>query len=109
VAVTPEDVRRVAQLAGLGLDPDQVVGLTAELNGILEHMEALRAAPAADGSPESDPGGTPLRVDEPPSDPLQAPPATIAPAWEAGFFTVPRLTSHEETTPGTARGGGETA
>jgi aspartyl-tRNA(Asn)/glutamyl-tRNA(Gln) amidotransferase subunit C len=110
VAVTPEDVRRVAELAHLGLDPDQVVGLTAELNTILDHMDALRAAPAVDLSPASDPvGGTPLRADEPPGDPLHSPPATNAPAWETGFFTVPRLASHDDTAPGTAREGGDSA
>jgi hypothetical protein len=40
-----------------------------------------------------------LRADEPGADPLHVPPADLAPAWHAGFFTVPRLPSHRDSPP----------
>ena len=41
MAVTERDVRHVAALARLGIDPTRLPSLVAELNGILEHMEVL--------------------------------------------------------------------
>jgi aspartyl/glutamyl-tRNA(Asn/Gln) amidotransferase C subunit len=97
MAVTREDVRRVGELARLSLDASEIAALTQQLNAILEHMEALDAAAADPASAEwEDTGRAPLRTDEPAADPLIGSPARIAPAWEAGFFTVPRLASHEE-------------
>jgi aspartyl-tRNA(Asn)/glutamyl-tRNA(Gln) amidotransferase subunit C len=105
MAVTPEEVRRVGELARLTLDPAEVEELTAQLNGILGHMEALAAAPDGGPSPtdEAD-SAAPLRADEPGPDPLRFPPDQLAPAWEAGFFTVPRLASHEDADSATAEG-----
>ena len=40
VAVSHEDVRHIAALARLGLEPDRVTLLVGELNGILAHMDA---------------------------------------------------------------------
>lgn len=97
MAVTPEEVRAVAELARLRLESEEVEGLTAQLNGILQHVDELQAA---DVSEAGDVGrsdrataetGTPLRDDEPGPDPLARPPRALAPAWEHGFFTVPRL------------------
>ena len=43
MAVSEDDVRRVAELARLGLEPDRLQLLVGELNGILVHMDELRA------------------------------------------------------------------
>lgn len=42
MAVTIDEVRRVARLARLRFSPDDLERLTHELNGILEHFEKLR-------------------------------------------------------------------
>jgi aspartyl-tRNA(Asn)/glutamyl-tRNA(Gln) amidotransferase subunit C len=42
VAVTIDEVRHVAGLARLGLEPEELEKLTDELNGILGHFEKLR-------------------------------------------------------------------
>jgi aspartyl/glutamyl-tRNA(Asn/Gln) amidotransferase C subunit len=102
VPVSREDVRRAGELARLSLDPAELAELTAQLNAILEHMEALGAAPVEAPPAPAAADGAPLRADEPAPDPLHAPLRRVAPSWQAGFFTVPRLASHDE--PG---GGGD--
>jgi aspartyl-tRNA(Asn)/glutamyl-tRNA(Gln) amidotransferase subunit C len=104
VSVSPAEVRRVAELARLGLTPAEVERLTAELNRVLEHVDALGEVEVEAGTarrdvpddPDSTPATqpSPLRPDDPGPDPLAAPPGSMAPAWADGFFTVPRLASH---------------
>jgi aspartyl-tRNA(Asn)/glutamyl-tRNA(Gln) amidotransferase subunit C len=98
VAVTPDDVRHVAALARLGLAPERVEPLVAELNGILAHMDVLSAVPAADLSRDgaAPPAPTPLREDEVSPVPLARPREAFAPATRDGFFVVPRLPTHDE-------------
>lgn len=82
----------MAELARLSLDARELAALTDQLNAILEHMEALDAAPV-DGPPSTEEVGeaAPLRSDEAAGDPLAVAPVGIAPSWDGGFFTVPRL------------------
>jgi len=88
-----DTVLRIAALARLRLDRDEVERLTAQLNDILRHVDALGAVEVAGVEGESGVGGgaAPLREDVPGSDSLAVPPAELAPAWMDGFFTVPRL------------------
>jgi aspartyl-tRNA(Asn)/glutamyl-tRNA(Gln) amidotransferase subunit C len=91
-----ETVMRIAALARLRLDRDEVERLTAQLNDILRHVEALGAVDVAGveggaGAVGVAGGAAPLREDVPGADPLARPPAELAPAWMDGFFTVPRL------------------
>ena len=44
MSVTNEDVLHVAQLARLAIDDTRLPGLVAELNGILQHIDALQQA-----------------------------------------------------------------
>lgn len=92
MGVTPQDVRRVADLARLDLETGQVEGLARQLTGILGHMAELQDAAVDDvaGAPP-EPNAAPLRSDESTSDPLAFPPRDMAPAWAHGFFTLPRL------------------
>jgi aspartyl-tRNA(Asn)/glutamyl-tRNA(Gln) amidotransferase subunit C len=96
VAVTEQDVRHVAALARLGLDPARVPALVQELNGILGHMEALgkvgtKLVEPVDGVGAS---GMPLRTDSGPAYDLARPREELAPAMRDGFFLVPRLATH---------------
>jgi aspartyl-tRNA(Asn)/glutamyl-tRNA(Gln) amidotransferase subunit C len=101
VGVSAEELRRVAELAALALHEDEVAGLTEQLNRILEHMRTLESAAAELGlDPDmerGDAGSAPLRPDQPGAESLAAPLASMAPAWDADFFTVPQLASHGET------------
>jgi aspartyl-tRNA(Asn)/glutamyl-tRNA(Gln) amidotransferase subunit C len=96
VAVTREDVLHVARLARLELSAAEVERFTAQLNGILAHVEELAGAVAGPDAAGGDPAdlvahGAPLRADEPGADPLHRGLADIAAGFEDGFFTVPRL------------------
>lgn len=108
MSISPGEVRRIAALAALELDDDEVDRLAGELSDILGHFELLRGAEDAEpltaegaeraeevsgGVAESE-GRARLRPDEPVADRLEADPGADAPGWAAGFFTVPRLGSH---------------
>ena len=95
MGVTGDEVRRIAALARLRLDDDDVDRLTGDLNGILAHVDALVAAAeatdAADAEEVEHGAESPVRPDVPDADPLLRPLAALAPEWRGGFFTVPRL------------------
>jgi aspartyl-tRNA(Asn)/glutamyl-tRNA(Gln) amidotransferase subunit C len=94
--VTREEVLAVARLARLVLEAGELNRMTGELNGILAHVGELRDVPI-DGVPAFMVGGAgdPLvRSDLAGADPMHREPATIAPAWSEGFFTVPRVAAH---------------
>ena len=95
MAVTQDDVRHVAELARLGVDPARLEPLVAELNAILEHMDvlskvdtsAIESATLINQPIDS----TPLRSDS--SGPIKMMTRTesFAPSMKDGFFIVPRL------------------
>ena len=99
MAVTEQDVRHVAALARLGLEPARVPALVQELNGILGHMDAL----AKVGTKLIEPvagvgaGGMPLRADGEAPYPLHRDREDFAPEMRGGFFLVPRLATHVST------------
>ncbi|MHB1222919.1 MAG: Asp-tRNA(Asn)/Glu-tRNA(Gln) amidotransferase subunit GatC [Gemmatimonadaceae bacterium] len=97
MAVTEEDVRRVAELARLGLEPARVEPLVQELNGILGHMAVLEAVDTGGVGAVQGVGaaGMPLRVDHGPKYPLARSLDQFAPATREGFLLVPRLSTHE--------------
>jgi aspartyl-tRNA(Asn)/glutamyl-tRNA(Gln) amidotransferase subunit C len=97
MAVTIDDVRHIAELARLGLDPDRTRSLVAELNTILGHMEALSKVDTAGVEATTGVGaaGTPLRADVGAPPALTRTPEPFAPAMRDGFFVVPRLATHE--------------
>ena len=98
MSVSEEEVRHVAALAHLGLAANRVDRLVSELNGILAHMEVLRAVPTQGFPPMATPHGEqrPLRPDVLGADPLQRSREDMAPDTRDGFFLVPRLDAHED-------------
>lgn len=96
MAVTPEEVRKVAELARLALEPEEVDRLTADLSRILEHVDALSEAETGGEGVQPDAPAVIPDSDAPGHDPLARPPAAFAPAFEDGYFTVPRLASHSD-------------
>lgn len=97
--VSDKDVRHVAALARLGLDPAKLQQLVQELNGILAHMDVLAGVDTS-----RQPAFVAerleamlLRADEPgTSMPLAIPRERFAPEMRDGFFLVPRLATHED-------------
>jgi aspartyl-tRNA(Asn)/glutamyl-tRNA(Gln) amidotransferase subunit C len=98
VPVTQEDVRHIATLARLGIPPERVPRLVAELNGILSHMDVLAkvATGAIDAALGVGAGGMPLRADDGEQYPVARDRSEFAPAMADGFFLVPRLASHAD-------------
>lgn len=107
VSVSPEELRRVADLAALELDDAEIAWLTRQLDQILEHARVLETVVVGLEDIAAPTGAAPLRSDEPSSEPLALPPSSMAPAWDQDLFIVPRLASHDEpggppdTGPGT--------
>ena len=98
MSVSEADVRHVATLARLGLEPARIPTLVAELNGILAHMDVLSKVDTTNVGPITGVGaaGTPLRVDGGNQIPLARAREAFAPAMREGFFLVPRLATHED-------------
>lgn len=99
-AVTVDDVRHVAMLARLGVTDERARELTRDLNAILEHMAVLVRVDTT-GIDEASTGaaaGMRLRDESVPCVRLAEKPEAFAPEMRHGFFIVPRLSSHEDTT-----------
>lgn len=94
--VTPDDVRRIASLARIGISDAEVSGLVRDLGGILDHMDVLSLV--NEEVPQTLRDGMPLAPDEPPSVGLERPREDFAPAMRDGFFLVPRLATHDDAT-----------
>lgn len=86
---TPEELRRLAALAALDLDDEELVRFTEQVNAMLKRADALAGLEPAEESVAHD-SPTRCRDDTVDPDPLAAPPATFAPSWVDGFFVVPR-------------------
>ena len=98
MGIRPEDVRRVAGLAGIELRDDEVEPLAAQLSAVLDYAAALRRLDPGGGE-ASRPGsaGPALREDEPTPAALTAEQAlAMAPESEGGFFVVPAFVEHPE-------------
>jgi aspartyl-tRNA(Asn)/glutamyl-tRNA(Gln) amidotransferase subunit C len=100
VSVSRDQAERIAHLARLRFDEEELDRLTAELNHILDYVESLRGLEAGPGgsghlatagaptvescAPTRGPGAE--RPDE-----LRRDLEAMAPEWRDGFFVVPPL------------------
>ncbi|MEX0936154.1 MAG: Asp-tRNA(Asn)/Glu-tRNA(Gln) amidotransferase subunit GatC [Gemmatimonadota bacterium] len=94
MAVSEEQVRRIADLARLKPDGAAIARLTGELNGILEHVRALERLDVE--GPEDTVHGSngAITYRDPDLEPdglVAGAPGDRAPDWRNGFFVVPRL------------------
>jgi aspartyl-tRNA(Asn)/glutamyl-tRNA(Gln) amidotransferase subunit C len=93
-----EQVLHAARLAEIAVDEEDLDTLVAQLNGIVEYVEQLGEVPA-DGAETGYAGGpASLRLREDVVRPamLAHPIAEMAPAFEHGFFLVPRRGTMED-------------
>jgi aspartyl-tRNA(Asn)/glutamyl-tRNA(Gln) amidotransferase subunit C len=99
MAVTREDVLHIAELARLGIDTARADELTSELSAILAHMEVLTQVDTASVPTTAavGVGGTPLRPDVGVPALMQGTLESFAPSMRDGFFIVPRLATHEDS------------
>ena len=104
MAVTREDVLHIAELARLGIDAARADALTKELSAILAHVEVLSQVNTASVPTTGEVGaaGTPLRPDVGVSPLMKGTLESFAPAMRDGFFIVPRLATHEDSSESVA-------
>lgn len=97
MALTPEDVRRIANLARLDLSPTEQDDLLAQLNGFFGIVERMRAVDTSGVAPLYTPLSAVqdvslrLRTDEVTEPDNREANQKTAPAVEAGLFLVPRV------------------
>jgi aspartyl-tRNA(Asn)/glutamyl-tRNA(Gln) amidotransferase subunit C len=91
--ITAAEVEHVARLARLGLAPDEVEQLTAELEVILEHAALVSALDTTGVEPTAHPLGlvNVLRPDEVRAGVDRDEVLSMAPSAEDGRFRVPRI------------------
>ena len=91
MSVDREEVLRIARLARLRLDDDELERMTDDLNSILEHVDTLGALEDDDVATDdrwADRTST-RASEETGADPERLDPSGIAPAFQDGFFVVP--------------------
>ncbi|HKT07132.1 MAG TPA: Asp-tRNA(Asn)/Glu-tRNA(Gln) amidotransferase subunit GatC [Gemmatimonadaceae bacterium] len=99
MAVTRDDVAHIAGLARLAIADDRMTELVAQLNAILGHMEVLQQVDTRHVETTAQEGNEalPLRPDAGPRFEMHRRLDEMAPAMRDGFFLVPRLATHEDT------------
>ena len=96
MAISDDDVRHIAGLARLGLDPKRVHSLVQELNGIIGHMAVLQRVDTAAVKGDTDQRAALVtRPDVRNPDELHRPLEAMAPEMRDHFFLVPRLGTHD--------------
>ena len=93
MALTPEEVRHVAELARLSLGPDETEIFTRQLNDILAYVEKLQELDTAGVVPLAHviPVFNAFREDEVKEGLAPDEALDNAPAREEGHFVVPRV------------------
>jgi aspartyl-tRNA(Asn)/glutamyl-tRNA(Gln) amidotransferase subunit C len=93
VAITREEVRRVAALARLRLDADEEARLTADLDHILDAFARLRTLDTTGVDPTAhvEDVGAPLRDDVVTNPPAGEALLANAPARDGRAFRVPKI------------------
>jgi aspartyl-tRNA(Asn)/glutamyl-tRNA(Gln) amidotransferase subunit C len=98
VTLSREQVRHVANLARLGLEPGEEEFYAEQLSGILAHIERLGELDTEDIPPTAQVVAVehPLRADEPREPLSQERALANAPRAEDGFFVVGAIVAEEE-------------
>lgn len=98
MSVTRAEVERIAALAELAITPDELPGLTAQMDRIIGFVAQIEATGAFAGESVAQigPRETPLREDVVIQAALTRGPAGIAPEFVDGFFVVPKLGAMEQ-------------
>lgn len=98
MAIDPQEVRRIAELARLAIPEDSVARVAGQLSGVLEFVATLDSMDLAGCEPSVfAPASSALRPDEPDGRTL-APETAVAaaPETEYDFFLVPPVLENLE-------------
>jgi aspartyl/glutamyl-tRNA(Asn/Gln) amidotransferase C subunit len=89
--MTPDEIRRLARLAHLHLEPDEVEAMQSDLEGIVRHLDLLSEVDV-DGEPEPRvEHDAPLREDGGAPEPMSRRPIDAAPERKDGYVLVPQV------------------
>ena len=93
MALTPDDVRRIAQLARLRVDDAQAHAMLAELNAIFRMIAEMEAVDTSGVGPMSHPRDVSqrLRADDVTEPDRRDELLPLAPATAGGLYLVPRV------------------
>jgi len=94
VAVSREEIQRVARLARLSLTEEEIDAFAGQLNRILEHVERMNQLDVADVPPTYHVVTLqhPFREDKPQPSLERDVVLALAPEAEAGCYKVPKIT-----------------
>jgi aspartyl-tRNA(Asn)/glutamyl-tRNA(Gln) amidotransferase subunit C len=97
MSVSRDDVLRIAQLAELDVDEDQLPDLAEQMSRILDYVAQLSAIPTNGNAKTFVPGPDAIRfrADEVNPWPMALRPEEFAPEFKEGFFIVPKLGQFE--------------
>lgn len=98
MSVTHDDVHKIAQLAELDVSEEALPMLAEQMSRILDYIAQLNSVPASEVVKPFVPGpdAARFRPDEVKPAPLAFPPGELAPAFQDGFFLVPKLGQFED-------------
>jgi aspartyl-tRNA(Asn)/glutamyl-tRNA(Gln) amidotransferase subunit C len=97
MSLTPDDVRRLARLARIAIEPAEEAAVLERLNRVLGLIEQMRAVDTSGIEPMSHAGdpnlpqGQRLRPDELREKDRRAAYQSVAPAVEDGLYLVPKV------------------
>ena len=93
MSLSPDDVRRIARLARIALQPDQSAAVTERLNGVLAMVEQIRRVDTAGIEPMAHAQDViqPLREDSVTEMDQRERYQAVAPAVEEGLYLVPKV------------------
>ena len=97
MSVTRDDVLRIAQLAELDVEEENLPALAEQMSRILDYVAQLSGVPASESVKAFVPGPDAIRFrpDEVNPWPLALRPEEFAPQFKEGFFVVPKLGQFE--------------
>ena len=93
MAIDEEKARHVADLAMIGLTPEEIRSISADLNSVLDYFERIREADdeTVRSAEEAARRSTPERADEPGESLKSGEALREAPEREGDLFRVPRV------------------
>ena len=93
MAVEQDEIEKIAALARIRIDRDQVASVTERITGILEMVDRLQAAETGGVEPMANPldATQRLRQDQVTETDRRAAFQAIAPAVENGLYLVPKV------------------
>ena len=93
MSLSPDDVRRIARLARIALQPAESAAVTERLNGVLAMVERIRSVDTSGIEPMAHAQDVvqPLREDSVTETDQRERYQAIAPAVEEGLYLVPKV------------------